>query len=219
MGGRCDLDEGPSFAQPFTGELTPGQGPKPRSGLSSRLSLRLSPRLNPGLNPRLGTSRPQAAGLLLAPDPARSRDAARSCTWLRRRSFRGVHALPRFSNGARRCARLPAPRQYSGGVDRHLCRQSLELAGDLECVLHRRRMGARARSRLRSGTFRPKRQCSWRHIDGGNAQGIGTAVVNLSPIVEPMVVGGLLVGLIAAVFSYYPTRRAVRVFQKRHRFL
>ncbi|MET0406936.1 MAG: DUF2062 domain-containing protein [Hyphomicrobium sp.] len=38
----------------------------------------------------------------------------------------------------------------------------------------------------------------------------------LSPIIEPMVVGGILVGLIAAVFSYYPTRRAVRLFQ-RHR--
>jgi uncharacterized protein len=45
---------------------------------------------------------------------------------------------------------------------------------------------------------------------------LGIAVTNLSPIVEPMVVGGLLVGLIAAVFSYYPTRRAVRIFQ-RHR--
>jgi uncharacterized protein (DUF2062 family) len=33
-----------------------------------------------------------------------------------------------------------------------------------------------------------------------------------------MIVGGLLVGLIAAAFSYYPTRRAVRVFQKRRRF-
>jgi uncharacterized protein (DUF2062 family) len=42
------------------------------------------------------------------------------------------------------------------------------------------------------------------------------AVTNLSPIIEPMMVGGLLVGLIAAVFTYYPTRRAVRVFQ-RHR--
>ena len=61
MGGRCDLDEGPSFAQPFTGELTPGQGPKPRPGLSSRLSLRLSPRLNPGLNPRLGIGRKRLA--------------------------------------------------------------------------------------------------------------------------------------------------------------
>lgn len=47
---------------------------------------------------------------------------------------------------------------------------------------------------------------------------LNTAVDYLSPIVEPMIVGGLLVGLIAAVFSYYPTRRAVRVFQ-RHRSL
>lgn len=47
---------------------------------------------------------------------------------------------------------------------------------------------------------------------------LNTAVDYLSPIIEPMVVGGLLVGLIAAIFSYYPTRRAVRVFQ-RHRGL
>lgn len=47
-------------------------------------------------------------------------------------------------------------------------------------------------------------------------QTFGAAVDNLSPIAEPMVVGGLLVGLIAAIFSYYPTRRAVRIFQ-RHR--
>ncbi|HML28473.1 MAG TPA: DUF2062 domain-containing protein [Hyphomicrobium sp.] len=45
---------------------------------------------------------------------------------------------------------------------------------------------------------------------------LGAAIHNLSPLAEPMVVGGLLVGLIAAIFSYYPTRRAVRVFQ-RHR--
>jgi hypothetical protein len=47
-------------------------------------------------------------------------------------------------------------------------------------------------------------------------QTFAAALDNLSPIAEPMVVGGLLVGLIAAIFSYYPTRRAVRVFQ-RHR--
>lgn len=47
-------------------------------------------------------------------------------------------------------------------------------------------------------------------------QTFDAAVDNLLPIAEPMVVGGLLVGLIAAIFSYYPTRRAVRVFQ-RHR--
>ncbi|MBA2125265.1 DUF2062 domain-containing protein [Hyphomicrobium methylovorum] len=48
---------------------------------------------------------------------------------------------------------------------------------------------------------------------------LDTAVVTLSPFVEPMVVGGLLVGLVAALFSYYPTRQAVRVFQKRRRVL
>jgi hypothetical protein len=47
---------------------------------------------------------------------------------------------------------------------------------------------------------------------------LDTAVDNLSPILEPMVVGGLLLGLIAAVFSYYPTRRAVRVFQRHRSF-
>jgi len=47
-------------------------------------------------------------------------------------------------------------------------------------------------------------------------QTFAAALQNLSPIAEPMIVGGLLVGLIAAIFSYYPTRRAVRVFQ-RHR--
>jgi uncharacterized protein (DUF2062 family) len=52
----------------------------------------------------------------------------------------------------------------------------------------------------------------------GTPVALDAAVDNLSPIVEPMVVGGLLVGLIAAAFSYYPTRRAVRVFQKRHSF-
>lgn len=45
-------------------------------------------------------------------------------------------------------------------------------------------------------------------------QTFDAAVDNLLPIAEPMVVGGLLVGLIAAIFSYYPTRRAVRVFQR-----
>lgn len=49
-------------------------------------------------------------------------------------------------------------------------------------------------------------------------EAFNAAIVNLSPFVAPMVVGGLLVGLIAALFSYYPTRRAVGVFQKRRRF-
>ncbi len=46
---------------------------------------------------------------------------------------------------------------------------------------------------------------------------LDAAVVNLSPFVAPMVVGGLMIGLLAAAGSYYPTRRAVRVFQKRRR--
>jgi uncharacterized protein len=44
---------------------------------------------------------------------------------------------------------------------------------------------------------------------------LGAAVVNLSPIWQPMLAGGVLIGLLAAVVSYYPTRRAVRLFQKR----
>jgi uncharacterized protein len=40
------------------------------------------------------------------------------------------------------------------------------------------------------------------------------AITNISPVVGPMIVGGLLVGLIAAVLSYYSTRRAVRIFQR-----
>jgi uncharacterized protein (DUF2062 family) len=46
---------------------------------------------------------------------------------------------------------------------------------------------------------------------------LNAAAVNLSPIWKPLLVGGLLVGMVAAVFSYYPTRRAVRVFQKRNK--
>lgn len=46
---------------------------------------------------------------------------------------------------------------------------------------------------------------------------LDTAVGNLTPILAPMLVGGLLIGLLAAAGSYYPTRRAVRVFQKRRR--
>jgi uncharacterized protein (DUF2062 family) len=46
---------------------------------------------------------------------------------------------------------------------------------------------------------------------------LDTAVVNLSPILWPMVAGSTMIGLIAAASSYYPMRRAVRVFQKRRR--
>jgi len=46
---------------------------------------------------------------------------------------------------------------------------------------------------------------------------LSATVVNLSPLWEPMVLGGVLVGLLAAAGSYYPMRRAVRVFQKHRR--
>jgi len=45
---------------------------------------------------------------------------------------------------------------------------------------------------------------------------LNAALKGLAPVIEPLIVGGMLVGLIAAVGSYYPTRRAVRVFQSRH---
>jgi uncharacterized protein len=44
---------------------------------------------------------------------------------------------------------------------------------------------------------------------------IENVAVNLSPLWEPLLLGGLFVGLLAAIISYYPTRRAVRVFQMR----
>ena len=37
-----------------------------------------------------------------------------------------------------------------------------------------------------------------------------------TPVLKPMIIGSLAVGLLAATISYYPTRRAVRVFQDRH---
>jgi uncharacterized protein (DUF2062 family) len=48
-----------------------------------------------------------------------------------------------------------------------------------------------------------------------NPQTFDAALVNLSPILQPMIVGGLFVGLVLAAGSYFPTRRAVRIFQKR----
>ena len=46
---------------------------------------------------------------------------------------------------------------------------------------------------------------------------LDVAMVNLSPIWQPLLLGGLAIGLLAAAISYYPTRRAVRVFQKRRK--
>ena len=51
------------------------------------------------------------------------------------------------------------------------------------------------------------------HIPGA----LDAAVSLFAPVVKPMIYGSLLIGLIAAAGSYYPTRRAVRVFQKRCR--
>lgn len=46
---------------------------------------------------------------------------------------------------------------------------------------------------------------------------LNMAVVSVSPIIGPMLVGGSIVGLILGFGSYYPTRRAVRIFQKSKR--
>lgn len=46
-------------------------------------------------------------------------------------------------------------------------------------------------------------------------QAFDAAVINLAAVAAPLVVGGLLVGFVLAAGSYYPTRRAVGVFQKR----
>jgi uncharacterized protein (DUF2062 family) len=51
-----------------------------------------------------------------------------------------------------------------------------------------------------------------------NAHAIDVAATTLAPHVKPLLAGSLLVGLLAAGLSYYPTRRAVRRFQKRRRF-
>lgn len=46
---------------------------------------------------------------------------------------------------------------------------------------------------------------------------IDAAASTLGPHLKSLVLGSLLVGLIAALISYYPTRRAVRRFQRRQR--
>lgn len=48
-------------------------------------------------------------------------------------------------------------------------------------------------------------------------ENIDAAVGNLSSAVPALFLGGMIVGLILAVSSYYPTRRAVRIFQKRRK--
>ena len=44
---------------------------------------------------------------------------------------------------------------------------------------------------------------------------IDAAATTLAPHVKSLLTGSLFIGLIAAVLSYYPTRRAVRSFQRR----
>jgi|KBSMisStandDraft_5_1062788.scaffolds.fasta_scaffold343174_1 uncharacterized protein (DUF2062 family) len=218
MGGRCDLDEGPSFAQPFTGELTPGQGPKPRPGLSSRLSLRLSPRLNPGLNPRLGIGRKRLAYYWrrILRVRATPHEVALGCA-------AGVFAA---------CTPFLGFQMALAGALAFLLRVSIPAALIGTFVGNPLSWPAIWSASYIAGVwvlgydrayaaehFAQSANALGATLMAGTPKELGTAVVNLSPIVEPMVVGGLLVGLIAAVFSYYPTRRAVRVFQKRHRFL
>jgi uncharacterized protein (DUF2062 family) len=52
-----------------------------------------------------------------------------------------------------------------------------------------------------------------------NPVALDAAATTLRPHVLPMVMGSLLVGLLAAALSYYPTRRAVRQFQNRRQFV
>ena len=48
---------------------------------------------------------------------------------------------------------------------------------------------------------------------------LNAAAHTLAPHLKPWFIGGILIGLIAAGISYYPTRRAVRRFQGRDRFV
>ena len=219
MGGRCDLDEGPSFAQPFTGELTPGQGLKPRPGLSSRLSLRLSPRLNPGLNcTRLGIGRKRLAYYWrrILRVRATPHEVALGCAagvFAACTPFLGFQMA--LAGALAFLLRVSIPAALIGTfVGNPLSWPAIWSASYIAGVWvlgHDRAYAAEH--------FAQSANALGATLMAGTPKELGTAVVNLSPIVEPMVVGGLLVGLIAAVFSYYPTRRAVRVFQKRHRFL
>jgi uncharacterized protein len=54
-------------------------------------------------------------------------------------------------------------------------------------------------------------------LAGPDHASFDVAMVNLSLILQPLVLGGVLIGLLAALASYYPTRRAVRLFQRRRR--
>lgn len=58
-----------------------------------------------------------------------------------------------------------------------------------------------------------------RSIAAPTPQAIDAAWTTLAPLFEPLLVGGLVVGLILAAGSYYPTRRAVSLFQTRRQRL
>jgi uncharacterized protein (DUF2062 family) len=52
-------------------------------------------------------------------------------------------------------------------------------------------------------------------LSASNQPSFDTAVVNLSPLLQPLLLGGFAIGLLAAAASYYPMLKAVRVFQRR----
>lgn len=52
-------------------------------------------------------------------------------------------------------------------------------------------------------------------LSGPGQPSLDTAIVNLSPFLQPLLLGGVVIGLLAAAASYYPTLRAVRLFQRR----
>ena len=52
-------------------------------------------------------------------------------------------------------------------------------------------------------------------LSGPGNPSLDTAIVNLSPFLQPLLLGGVVIGLLAAAASYYPTLRAVRLFQRR----
>ena len=52
-------------------------------------------------------------------------------------------------------------------------------------------------------------------LSGPSQTSLDTAIVNLSPFLQPLLLGGVVIGLLAGAASYYPTLRAVRLFQRR----
>lgn len=52
-------------------------------------------------------------------------------------------------------------------------------------------------------------------LSGPGKPSMDAAIVNLSPFLQPLLLGGVVIGLLAAAASYYPTLRAARLFQRR----